>query len=149
MNNARFLNELDFVRIDWLRATNLSPVLKNVGGADLISSHFIRYRKELHLWQQFCVRTDLLFCDTKCFVLKHQFESNDDTKVVYCEVTSRVVIVGLTVDELLVKAGHNVELFQRVRSIESIEPEQQRRIVQELLPPSKSAIKHQQLQSKL
>lgn len=53
MNNARFIRELDFARVDFYERTGLFKLIKAKGGSLAMGATTIRYRRFIKLFNRF------------------------------------------------------------------------------------------------
>lgn len=57
MNNARFVRELDFAKLDFYQRTGLHRKIRSYGGHILIGATNIRYRRLIKLFCPYYVTT--------------------------------------------------------------------------------------------
>lgn len=57
MNNARFIRELDFAKMDFYQRTGLITKIRSCGGHILLGATTIRYRKRIKLFSSYYVTT--------------------------------------------------------------------------------------------
>ncbi|EHB17999.1 hypothetical protein GW7_10507 [Heterocephalus glaber] len=78
MNNARYLREADVARIAHLTRCGVLGALRELGGHSVLAASCSRYRRSLHLFEPFEVRTRLLGWDDRAFFLEARFISLRD-----------------------------------------------------------------------
>ncbi|XP_046743224.1 protein THEM6-like [Diprion similis] len=102
MNNARFLRELDFSRIDFYHRTGLYEGVVSRKATVLQGATTVRYRKPLPIFAFYQVTTRLVYCDDKAIYLEHKFITLSDNFVRAIAI-SKQNITGLevTVSELI------------------------------------------------
>lgn len=75
MNNARYLREADVARITHLIRCGILGALRELGASTVLAASCARYRRALHLFEPFEVRTRLLGWDDRTFYLEARFVS--------------------------------------------------------------------------
>ncbi|KAI4502610.1 hypothetical protein M0802_002522 [Mischocyttarus mexicanus] len=73
MNNARYLRELDFARLDNLIRTNLFDRMKKLGTIAVVGGSYTRYRKPVPFLMVFKIVTKLVHWDEKHLYYEHKF----------------------------------------------------------------------------
>lgn len=57
MNNARFLRELDFARLDFYERTGLYNCIRKKGGTIAMGASTIRYRRFIRLFNAYLIKS--------------------------------------------------------------------------------------------
>lgn len=70
MNNARFLREIDFARVDFYERTGLYTRVKSKGGSLAVTATSIRYRRFIKLFQRFRITSKVSFSCPLIFASK-------------------------------------------------------------------------------
>ncbi|XP_012263150.1 protein THEM6-like isoform X2 [Athalia rosae] len=78
MNNARFIRELDFARLDYYHRTGLYDAVISKGATVLQAATTARYRRTMPIFTFFRVATRLVYWDEKAFYLEHKFITLSD-----------------------------------------------------------------------
>ncbi|XP_005395793.1 PREDICTED: protein THEM6 [Chinchilla lanigera] len=78
MNNARYLREADVCRIAHQARCGILGALRELGAHAVLGASCARYRRSLHLFEPFEVRTRLLGWDDRAFYLEARFISLRD-----------------------------------------------------------------------
>ncbi|EFA01953.1 Protein THEM6-like Protein [Tribolium castaneum] len=78
MNNARFLRELDFAKIDFYERTGLYKCIKKHGGAIFMGASTIRYRRFIKLFQKYQITTKIKYWDKDSIYFEHRFLTPSD-----------------------------------------------------------------------
>lgn len=96
MNNARFLRELDFSRLDYYHRTGLYHAILSRKGTALQGATTARYRKPMSIFTFYQVTTKLVYWDEKAIYLEHKFISVSDN-FVRAIMISKQNIIGLEI----------------------------------------------------
>lgn len=78
MNNARYLREADVARVVHLTRCGVLGALRELGANTVLAASCARYRRSLHLFEPFEMRTRLLGWDDRAFYLEARFVSLRD-----------------------------------------------------------------------
>ncbi|XP_044254068.1 protein THEM6-like [Tribolium madens] len=112
MNNARFLRELDFAKIDFYERTGLYKCIKKHGGGLVLGASTIRYRRFIKLFQRYQITTKVKYWDKDSIYMEHRFLTPSDnfinaivlcrTRLTNCNVEDVIneVLVNSPVDDL-------------------------------------------------
>ncbi|XP_060531185.1 protein THEM6 [Cylas formicarius] len=73
MNNARFLRELDFAKIDFFERTAFFRELKSHGASTFVSATTIRYRRWIKIFSKYKITTKIVYWDEQSVYLEHRF----------------------------------------------------------------------------
>lgn len=60
MNNARYLRELDFAKIDFYEKTDLYRKIKQYGGSLVLGATTIRYRRFIKLFHKYKITSKVM-----------------------------------------------------------------------------------------
>ncbi|XP_046994136.1 protein THEM6-like [Schistocerca americana] len=78
MNNARYLRELDFARVDFYERTGLYRKIRQKGGAVVQGACTIRYRRFVRPFSRFKITSKVIYWDTKSVFMEHRFITPKD-----------------------------------------------------------------------
>lgn len=78
MNNARYLREADMARVAHMTRCGVLGALRELRANAVLAASCVRYRRSLHLFEPFEVRTRLLGWDDRAFYLEARFVSLRD-----------------------------------------------------------------------
>ncbi|XP_067002146.1 protein THEM6 isoform X1 [Anabrus simplex] len=78
MNNARYLRELDFARVDFYERTGLYRKIRQKGGAVVQGACTIRYRRFVRPFSIFKITSKVIYWDTKSVFMEHRFITPKD-----------------------------------------------------------------------
>lgn len=73
MNNARYLRELDFARVDFYERTGLYRNIRAAGGSVVQAACTIRYRRFLKPFTCFSITSKAVYWDDKTIFMEHEF----------------------------------------------------------------------------
>jgi len=102
MNNARFLRELDFARIDHGTRSDFMPETMSRGGMILLSSSFIRYRLPLPVFSRYKIVTNVVWWDEKNVYLNHKVITLRDD-IIRAVIYARASCLKVNVHEIVEK----------------------------------------------
>ncbi|KAJ8922813.1 hypothetical protein NQ315_007848 [Exocentrus adspersus] len=88
MNNARYIRELDFAKIDFNERTGLYHQIKKNGGAIVLGATTIRYRRFIKLFSRYYITTKIIYWDDQNIYMEHRFVTPADgfvNAVVLCK----------------------------------------------------------------
>ncbi|CAG0916191.1 unnamed protein product [Notodromas monacha] len=103
MNNARFLRELDFARIDFFVRLGALRIIRAAGNTVWVGASTIRYRKPIYLFSPYRIRTRIAHWDSHDVYLSHRFESLNG--FVHAIGYSKLVIPKVEIPELINRAS--------------------------------------------
>jgi acyl-CoA thioesterase FadM len=95
MNNGRYMQIMDAARVEWMVRCGVAGAMWRNRWSAIVGGGMMRYRHSLHVVQRYCVRTRLLFWDTRWFYLEHTFIDSNE----------RVVAAGIARAALRHSAG--------------------------------------------
>ncbi|XP_067638920.1 protein THEM6 [Eurosta solidaginis] len=78
MNNARYLRELDFARVDFYERTDLYRTLKARGGSVFQGAATIRYRRFIRPYHCFQIHSRIIYWDDQSVYMEHRFVQPSD-----------------------------------------------------------------------
>ncbi|XP_012288144.1 protein THEM6 [Orussus abietinus] len=78
MNNARYLRELDFARVDFYERTNLFREILAQGSGVVQGAATIRYRRFLKPMSIFKITSKIIYWDDKSIFMEHRFVTPSD-----------------------------------------------------------------------
>ncbi|XP_059820291.1 protein THEM6-like [Hypanus sabinus] len=78
MNNARYLRECDFARLSLYIRNGLLHATRKLKANMVVGAATIRYRRSLHLFEQFRIRSRILCWDEKAFYIEQELISCRD-----------------------------------------------------------------------
>lgn len=113
MNNARYMRELDFARIDFFVRVGAVKFLRSTGMIDpvWIGASTLRYRKPIYLFFPYRIRTRVAYWEDHDVYLDHRFETLHDG-FVRALGFSKVVFSTVKVADVI-KTGHIGSADQR------------------------------------
>ncbi|XP_066259199.1 protein THEM6-like [Euwallacea similis] len=99
MNNARYIRELDFAKIDFNQRTNLYNTTIAKGGSMFVGATTIRYRRFIKIFTRYHIRTKIIYWDNQNIYLEHQFITKGEfvNTIALC----RIRLVNIDVEELM------------------------------------------------
>nr|CAH7742090.1 unnamed protein product [Callosobruchus chinensis] len=117
MNNARFIRELDFAKMDFNFRTGLYHLVKSHGGQLFLGGTTIRYRRFIKLFSRYYVTTKLIYWDDQNVYMEHKFITPRD-KFVNAIVLCRVRVVNCNAEDvmaelLLNSSGGDIEAVKK------------------------------------
>lgn len=88
VNNAKYLEYMEWARFDWICQKGFTlEQLNRMGVMPVVVNLNINYRKELRMLEEVQIRTTLVKLGTKSFVLRHELFNRREELVADCEVT--------------------------------------------------------------
>lgn len=92
MNNARYLRELDFARVDFYERTHLYRAIVAHGGAVVQGASTIRYRRFIRPFRTYRITSRIVYWDEQSIYMEHQFVSPRDG-FVHCVALCRQRVI--------------------------------------------------------
>ncbi|CAH0560745.1 unnamed protein product [Brassicogethes aeneus] len=89
MNNARFMRELDFAKLDFYQRTGLWQCIRKNNGGLAVAATTIRYRRFIKLFTRYYITTKVIYWDDKSIYMEHKFISYFDkfiNAIAFCKV---------------------------------------------------------------
>lgn len=113
MNNAKYLQKLDFGLITLLLDTGIRDRMLQQGGRVFNAAQTVRYRKPIRLFQHFTMTTKILYWEGNCLYLEQRIITMPDNFVAAIAhvkvVIKRAKGTELTIDQLVHDVcGHNI-----------------------------------------
>lgn len=88
VNNAKYLEYMEWARFDWIWKQGFTlEELKRRGFMPVVVNISINYRKELRMLEEVQVRTTVVKMGTKSFVIRHELYNQQDELVADGDVT--------------------------------------------------------------
>ena len=88
VNNAKYLEYMEWARFDWICRKGFTlDELKRLGVAPVVVNITINYRKELRMLEEVQIKTSLIKVGTKSFVLRHEVFNQREELVADADVT--------------------------------------------------------------
>uniref|UniRef100_UPI00398F794B protein THEM6-like n=1 Tax=Pristiophorus japonicus TaxID=55135 RepID=UPI00398F794B len=100
MNNSRYLRECDFARFSLYIRNGLFQATRKLKANMVLGAATIRYRRSLHLFEQFKIQSRILCWDEKAFYIEQEFISCRDS-FVCATMLCRQNVLYSTPDKLL------------------------------------------------
>lgn len=145
MNNARFLRELDFARVDFYERTGLYNCIKRKKGEFALGTATIRYRRFLRLFHRYKLTSKIVYWDEQGIYMEHRFINPQDnfvnaiaigkTRLINCSVEE-------VMSELLEAAGENNSKCKPQMPLEVAKWVESNEISSQVLRSEISSIKH-------
>lgn len=111
MNNARYLRELDFARMNYLMRSNIFSLLSKMGATVVLGASTTRYRRPIPLFMPYKVTTKLIHWDEKNLYFDHKFLGLRDNFVHAIMITKQSMIgLKMPVGEFLSKIDKDISL---------------------------------------
>ncbi|XP_044747638.1 protein THEM6-like [Coccinella septempunctata] len=117
MNNARFLRELDFAKIDFLERTGLFYLIRKYKGSICLGATTVRYRRFIKLFSFYRITSKIIYWDENGIYMEHRFIASSDnfvSAVVICK--TRIVncdVEAMMNEALLVPENGDIENAKR------------------------------------
>lgn len=88
VNNAKYLEYMEWARFDWLLQQGLTlEELRRRGFMPVVAHISINYRKELHMLEEVQIRTTVIKKGTKSFVIRHELYNQHEELAADGDVT--------------------------------------------------------------
>lgn len=100
MNNARFLRELDFARVDFYERSDLYRTIVSKKGSIVQGAATIRYRRFIKLFTRFEITTKIIHWDEQSIFMEHQFVGKSDA-FVHAIVICRQRLIDCSAEEVM------------------------------------------------
>ncbi|XP_023937840.2 protein THEM6 [Bicyclus anynana] len=99
MNNARYIRELDFARVNFYIRTGIYAHIKAIGGDVLQGATNIRYRRTISIFKAYKIETKLTYWEDKSLFFEHKFITFDG--FVRTVVLSRQNLINVDAETLM------------------------------------------------
>lgn len=100
MNNARYLRELDFARVDFYERTHLYRGIVARGGAVVQGASTIRYRRFIRPFRTYRITSRIVYWDEQSIYMEHQFVSPRDG-FVHCVALCRQRVIDCSAADVI------------------------------------------------
>ncbi|XP_065351507.1 protein THEM6 [Cloeon dipterum] len=100
MNNARYLRELDFARVDFYERSGLYRAIKSKGGAVVQGACTVRYRRFIKPFCIYKIESKIVCWDDKSVFMEHRFITPKD-KFINAIVVCRQRIIDCNAEEVM------------------------------------------------
>lgn len=100
MNNARYLREIDFARVDFYERTKLYKTILSKGGSVVQGATTIRYRRFIRPFSLFKITSKIIYWDDQFIYMEHRFVSPVDG-FIHCIAICRQRLIGVLADEVI------------------------------------------------
>lgn len=100
MNNARYLREIDFARVDFYERTKLYKTIVSKGGSVVQGATTIRYRRFIRPLSLFKITSNIIYWDDQFIYMEHRFVSPVDG-FIHCVAICRQRLIGVLADEVI------------------------------------------------
>lgn len=119
MNNARFLRELDFAKIDFLERTGLFYLIRKHKGSICLGATTVRYRRFIKLFSCYRITSKIIYWDDCSFYMEHRFIASADnfvSAVVLCKTRiANCNVEDMMNEALLIPENGDIENAKRER----------------------------------
>lgn len=100
MNNARFMRELDFARIDFYERTGLYKTIRKKGGSLAVGATTVRYRRFVKLFHRYIITSKIIYWDDQSIYMEHRFITPKDN-FVNAIVTARTRLINCNAEDIM------------------------------------------------
>ncbi|EAA04023.3 protein THEM6 [Anopheles arabiensis] len=107
MNNARYLREIDFARVDFYERTSLYRTIRSKGGSVVQGATTIRYRRFIRPFTRFTISSRIVYWDNQSIFMEHRFLGGTDG-FIHCIALCRQRVMQCSVEDVmatLLKSG--------------------------------------------
>ncbi|XP_050096409.1 protein THEM6 [Anopheles aquasalis] len=107
MNNARYLREVDFARVDFYERTSLYRTIRSKGGSVVQGATTIRYRRFIRPFTRFTISSRIVYWDNQSIFMEHRFIGGTDG-FIHCIALCRQRVMQCSVEDVmatLLKSG--------------------------------------------
>ncbi|XP_050297924.1 protein THEM6-like [Anthonomus grandis grandis] len=125
MNNARYLRELDFAKVDFYERTGLYNKLIAKGGSLYAGASTIRYRRFIKVFSKYRISTKIIYWDNQNIYIEHKFMTGDN--FVNAIALCRIRLVKIDAEELMKDLMSNLP-----KNVADVAPERKEK---PLIPP--------------
>ncbi|XP_049297840.1 protein THEM6 [Anopheles funestus] len=111
MNNARYLREIDFARVDFYERTALYRTIRSKGGSVVQGATTIRYRRFIRPFTRFTISSRIVYWDNQSIFMEHRFLGGTDG-FIHCIALCRQRVMQCSVEDVmatLLKSGIAVQ----------------------------------------
>ena len=100
MNNSKYLRECDFGRFRMFYRTGMWDALERRSSSVVAAAITIRYRRSLHLFQRFAIKTRIVHWSTNNLYVEQRIEDASST-FVQAVALVKMVFLGASVDDVI------------------------------------------------
>ncbi|XP_055531017.1 protein THEM6 [Wyeomyia smithii] len=100
MNNARYLREIDFARVDFYERTLLYRTIRNKGGSVVQGATTIRYRRFIRPFTRFTISSKIVYWDDQSIFMEHRFLGSSD-RFIHCIALCRQRVIECSVEDVM------------------------------------------------
>lgn len=100
MNNARYLREIDFARVDFYERTKLYHTIRAKGGSVVQGATTIRYRRFIRPFSLFRLTSKIVYWDEQSIFMEHRFLSPADG-FVHCIAICRQRVLNCSAEDVI------------------------------------------------
>lgn len=100
MNNARYLREIDFARVDFYERTNLYQTICSKNGSVVQGATTIRYRRFIRPFSIFRLTSKIIYWDDQSIFMEHRFKSKADG-FVHCIAICRQRVLNCSANDVI------------------------------------------------
>uniref|UniRef100_A0A182KE82 Protein THEM6 n=1 Tax=Anopheles christyi TaxID=43041 RepID=A0A182KE82_9DIPT len=111
MNNARYLREIDFARVDFYERTSLYRTIRSKGGSVVQGATTIRYRRFIRPFTRFTISSRIVYWDNQSIFMEHRFLGGTDG-FIHCIALCRQRVMQCSVEDVmatLLKSGISLQ----------------------------------------
>uniref|UniRef100_A0A182QE26 Protein THEM6 n=1 Tax=Anopheles farauti TaxID=69004 RepID=A0A182QE26_9DIPT len=115
MNNARYLREIDFARVDFYERTALYRTIRSKGGSVVQGATTIRYRRFIRPFTRFTISSRIVYWDNQSIFMEHRFLGVADG-FIHCIALCRQRVMQCSVEDVmatLLKSGISLQQQQQ------------------------------------
>ncbi|KAK9876586.1 hypothetical protein WA026_013965 [Henosepilachna vigintioctopunctata] len=117
MNNARFLRELDFAKIDFFERSDLFRLIRKHKGSICLGATTVRYRRYIKLFSLYKIISKIIYWDSQSIYMEHRFVTSCDdfvNAIVFCRTRiANCDVEALMSEALLVPENGDLEHAKR------------------------------------
>lgn len=100
MNNARYVREIDFARVDFYERTVLYRTICSKGGSVVQGATTIRYRRFIRPFTRFRISSRIVYWDNQSIFMEHRFISPSDG-FIHCIALCRQRVIECSVEDVM------------------------------------------------
>ncbi|XP_053687338.1 protein THEM6 [Sabethes cyaneus] len=100
MNNARYLREIDFARVDFYERTLLYRTIRSKGGSVVQGATTIRYRRFIRPFTRFTISSRVVYWDDQSIFMEHRFIGLSDG-FIHCIALCRQRVIECSVEDVM------------------------------------------------
>jgi len=105
MNNARYLRELDFARVDFYERTDLYRTIRAKKGAVVQGACTIRYRRFVRPFTCYKITSKIIYWDNNSIYMEHRFITPKD-EFVRAIALCRQRLIGVSAEDVMQELLH-------------------------------------------